>query len=154
VNKWQIICPVVSIGIVAVVFAMISGRSHHRYFIYAHSRMVGEELAATTNSPHLVQIGPGLQKRLSDFLVLPAGLSDVLIGDEPSPIGDGSACSRVVLSNATGGRLGIRLRQDVEPERFQVLGFWTITEPDGAANRSQPIRIETNRTSAAAGSDR
>jgi len=28
------------------------------------------------------------------------------------------------------------------------------TEPDGAANRSQPIRIETNRTSVAAGSDR
>ena len=27
-------------------------------------------------------------------------------------------------------------------------------EPDGAANRSQPIRAETNRTSAAAGSDR
>ena len=28
------------------------------------------------------------------------------------------------------------------------------SEPDGAANRSQPIRAETNRTSAAAGSDR
>lgn len=28
------------------------------------------------------------------------------------------------------------------------------TEPDGAANRSQPIRSETNSTSAAAGSDR
>jgi hypothetical protein len=27
-------------------------------------------------------------------------------------------------------------------------------EPDGAANRSQPIRSETNRTSVAAGSDR
>ena len=27
-------------------------------------------------------------------------------------------------------------------------------EPDGAANRSQPIRVETNPTSAAAGSDR
>jgi len=27
-------------------------------------------------------------------------------------------------------------------------------EPDGAANRSQPIRAETNRTSVAAGSDR
>jgi hypothetical protein len=28
------------------------------------------------------------------------------------------------------------------------------TEPDGAANRSQPIRGKTNRTSAAVGSDR
>jgi hypothetical protein len=30
----------------------------------------------------------------------------------------------------------------------------TFAQPDGAANRSQPIRVETNRTSAAAGSDR
>ena len=29
-----------------------------------------------------------------------------------------------------------------------------LTEPDGAANRSQPIRSETNRTSSAAGSRR
>jgi hypothetical protein len=29
-----------------------------------------------------------------------------------------------------------------------------MTQQDGAANRSQPIRVETNRTSAAAGSDR
>lgn len=28
------------------------------------------------------------------------------------------------------------------------------SEQDGAANRSQPVRVETNRTSAAAGSDR
>ncbi len=32
--------------------------------------------------------------------------------------------------------------------------FKGSAEPDGAANRSQPIRSETNRTSAAAGSDR
>jgi hypothetical protein len=89
VNKWQIICPVVAIAIVAVVFAMLSGRNHHRYFVYAHSRMIGEDLVATTNSPHLVQVDPALQKRLSEFLVSPAGLSDVLIGDEPSPNGDG-----------------------------------------------------------------
>ena len=30
----------------------------------------------------------------------------------------------------------------------------TSSEQDGAANRSQPIRSETNRTSSAAGSDR
>ncbi|HYG35351.1 MAG TPA: hypothetical protein VEC99_11230 [Clostridia bacterium] len=133
---------------------MISGRNHHRYFVYAHSRMVGEELAATTNSPHLVQIGSSLQKRLSEFLLPPAKLSLVLIGDEPPPIGDGAACSRVVLSNAAGKRLGIRLRQDTEPEKFHILGFWSIIEPGGSANRSQPVDSETNRTSSAAGSAR
>jgi len=41
--------------------------------------------------------------------------------------------------------------------RFHLLGESdgiTITEPDGAANRSQPIRSGTNSTSSAAGSDR
>ncbi len=153
-NKWQIICPLVAIAIVAVVFAMVSGRNHRRYYVYAQTRMIGQELIAATNSTRLVQIGSGLQKRLSEFLVSPVGVVEVELGDEPSPIGDGTACSRVIVSNATGGRLGIRLRQDVEPERFHVLGFWTITERDGPANGSQPIRSETNRTSPAAGSRR
>lgn len=128
-NKWQIICPIAAIATVVVVFAVISGRNHHRYFVYAQSRMVGEELATTTNSPHLVQVGLALRKQLSEFLVLPAGLSEVLVGDEPPPIGDGSACSRVILSNAVGGRLGIRLRQDAQQERFQVLDFWALPMP-------------------------
>ena len=41
---------------------------------------------------------------------------------------------------------------------FQSAGFWKIdeknAEPGGAANGSQPIRSETNRTSSAAGSRR
>ncbi len=149
-NKWQIICPLVAMAIVGVVFAIVSGSNHHRYYVYAQSRMIGEELVATTNSARLVHIGSGLQKRLSEFLVSPAGVAEVLLGDEPSPIGDGAACSRVIVSNAVGGRLGIRLRQDAKPERFHVLGFWTITE-DGAANGGQPIRSEKNSTPSAAG---
>ena len=112
--------------VAAAVFALLSGRSHHRYFVHAHSRMVGEELAATTNSPHLVQVGPGLQKQLSEFMASPARLSEVLLGDEPSPLGDGSASSRVVLSNAAGARLGVRLRQDKTPGKFHAVGFWTV----------------------------
>jgi hypothetical protein len=154
VNKWQIICPLAAIALVVIVFAMVSGANHRRYDVQAQTRMIGQELIATTNSTRLVQVGSGLQKRLSEFLTSPAGVADVTLGDEPSPIGDGTACSRLIVSNATGGRLGIRLRQDSEPERFHVLGFWTITEPDGAANGSQPIRSETNRTSSAAGSRR
>src|SRR2546426_7540907 len=97
---------------------MVSGRNHRRYYVYAQTWMIGQELIAATNSTRLVQIGSGLQKRLSEFLVSPVGVAEVELGDEPSPIGDGTACSRVIVSNATGGRLGIRLRQDAEPERF------------------------------------
>lgn len=43
---------------------------------------------------------------------------------------------------------GTLLRTDIS--RFQLLR----AQPDGAANRSQPIRAETNRKSVAAGSDR
>ena len=143
VNKWQIICPLVAIAIVAVVLVIVSGRNHHRYYVYAQTRMIGQELIAITNSTRLVHIGPGIQKKLSEFLSIPASVAEVLLGDEASPIGDGAACSRLIVSNAAGGRLGIRLRQDVEPERFHVLGFWTITEPNGGAKGSQPIRSET-----------
>jgi hypothetical protein len=134
-NKWQIICPLVAIALVVIVFTAIRGRAHRAYYIQAHTRMIGEDLIARTNSSHLVQIGPGLRKRLSDFLAFPSGVADVQLGDEPSPIGGGAACSRLVVSNVTGGRLGIRFRQDSAPERFHVLGFWTITEPVSGGHR-------------------
>ncbi len=141
-------------AIVAVGFAVVTGANHHRYYLYAQTRMIGQELIATTNSTRLVHLGSGLQKRLAEFLASPAGIAEAVLGDEPSPIGDGAACSRLVVSNAAGGRLGIRLRQDSEPERFHVLGFWTITEPDGAAKGNYPARSETNSTSSVDGSRR
>ena len=134
-NKWQIICPLVAIFLVAAVFSVISGRNHQRYYVYAHTRMIGEELLTSTNSAYLVQVGDDLEKRLSEFLVASAGVAEVELGDEPSPIGDGTACSRMIVSNAAGGRLGIRLRQDADPERFHVVSFWTITEPGTGGNR-------------------
>ena len=134
VNKWQIICPVVALAIVALVFAVIGGRVRHRYYLYAQTDIIGEELCTTTNSPRLAQIGPELQKRLADFLSSPSGVAEVQLDDVSSPIGDGSACSRLILSNAVEERIGIRLRQDSEPERFHVLGYWTVIEPGTAAN--------------------
>ena len=151
-NKWQIICPLVAMAVVAVIIAIMSGRNHHRHFVSAHTWMIGQELIATTNSARLVQIESGFQKELADFLASPAGIANVEFGDEPSPIGDGTACSRLIMSNAIGGRLGIRLRQDAEPERFHVLSFWSISVQHGPANGSRPIRPETNGRARAAGS--
>jgi hypothetical protein len=95
--------------------------------------MIGRDLIARTNSERLVQIGSALPLRLSSFLRSSSAVAEVKLGDEPSPIGDGTASSRLILSNAVGERLGIRLRSCAEPERFRVLGFWTVTEPSGAS---------------------
>jgi hypothetical protein len=50
---------------------------------------------------------------------------------------------------------GVDAIYDVEADKLiycQSVKY--IIEPDGPANRSQPVRSETNRTSAAAGSGR
>jgi hypothetical protein len=153
-NKWQIICPVLAMAFVAIFGLAGQGRRNHRYYISAQTRVIGEELTASTNSSRLAPIGAALRDRLCGFLAAQSGVADVLLGDEPSPVGDGTACSRLILSNAVGARLGIRLGQDAGPERFHVLGYWTITEPGAAANRSQPVGPGANQTSAAAGSGR
>ncbi len=150
-NKWQIICPVAAMVVLAVILFSRQARREARYYITTQTEMVGQELIRSTNSPRLAENGPGLQDRLSRFLVVPSGVANVMLGDEPPPLGDGTACSRLILSNAAGARLGIRLRQDAKADTFHVLGFWTITEPDGAANRGQPVGSGTNRTSAPAG---
>ena len=132
-NKWQIICPVVAMALVTVFGLAGQARRNARYYTSAQTEMIGQELVSATNSPRLVAVGPDLQNRLARFLASPGGVAKVLLGDEPSPIGDGTACSRLVLSNAVGGRLGIRLGP-AGREKFQALGFWTLTEPGAAPN--------------------
>src|SRR5438105_4317394 len=110
-NKWQIICPVVAIAIFALVTAMIHGRKERDHFIQMKTYGVGRDIIETTNSSHLTEIPPGLQARLSELLVSPTHIATVLLGDEPSPIGDGSAGSRLALTNEIADGVVIRLRQ-------------------------------------------
>jgi hypothetical protein len=140
-NKWQIIFPVAAMVVVAGVLAVMSGRKHHHADVIARTQMIGQDLIAKTNSPHLLRMSPLVQKRLAEFLQSKAGVAEVKLGDEPAPIGDGTASSRLILSNAAGVRLGIRLEQDSEPERFYFLGFWTITNPAGAAYTRKGERL-------------
>ena len=135
-NKWQIICPVVAIAVVAIFALGGQGRREHRYYVLAQTRMIGVELSRGSNSPRLAALGPALQARLSEFLTPQSGVAEVVLGDQPAPLGDGTACSRLVLSNSVGARLGIRLHQDPGLERFRVLGYWTITEPQHGSGRS------------------
>lgn len=127
-NKWQIICPVVALLLAATVFAVISGRSHRRAFVSAASQAVGRDLIASTNSARLVGINSDLQARLSSLLGSPTHVASVLFGDEPAPLGDGRACSRLVLTNNSGDGLLIRLRQADSPDIFQVLGFRSVSQ--------------------------
>jgi hypothetical protein len=139
-NKWQIICPVTALALVAI-FGLVSlGRREHRAYVIAQTRMIGVELTRGTNSPWLAEIKPALRARLAEFLTSKVAVAEVLPGDEPAPVGDGTACSRLILSNNVGERIGIRLQQDAGPERFHALGFWTITELQHGADPSQSFR--------------
>lgn len=122
-----------------------------RYFTTMMTYNVGKQLIETTNSSLIVAIGPELHAQLSRLLASTTHVASVRLGDEPAPVGDGRASSRVILTNALAHGLGIRLRLGSDPagqSRFDVLGHWEFSD---AANRGQPVSSETNRTSAAAG---
>ena len=125
-NKSQVIAPLVALVVAGVILALYQGRKHHRYFVNARSRQIGSDLIQRTNSVLLVQIGSGLREQLSQLLGSPTGVAEIRIGDEPAPIGDGSADSRLLLTNEQGKSLGIRLRQNADPEKFHVLGYWNL----------------------------
>ena len=122
-NKWQIICPVATMLVVGMVMAVVATRGQYRRIIIAASSSIGHDLITVTNSSRLVRLGPHLRARLSELLGSPTHVAAVLPGDAPRPDGDGSACSRLVLTNNAGQRLLIRLRQAGGSGMFDVVGF-------------------------------
>lgn len=119
-----------ALGIVALLFVGY-GYAHMRAMRRAWYWGIGAELIKTTNSTRLVAVGPGLHSKLSEFLSSPAAVAQVAHGDTAPPIGDGTATAQIILTNARGERLGIRLRRDDAISEFQgasnyhVAGFWT-----------------------------
>ena len=107
-----------------IVLVVVKTNQRHRQ-ISAASRVLGSDLIRATNSVHLVRMSPFLKARLEEMLASPTQLTGVVLGDEPSPAGDGSACSRLVLKNAKGERLLIRLRQ-AGNGKFEVVGFRSV----------------------------
>jgi hypothetical protein len=122
-NKWQIICPVVALLIAGTVAVNVAARSQHRGVIIAASSSLGHDLITETNSARLVRMSPFLRTKLSQLLGSPTHVAAVLSGDLPRPDGDGSACSRLVLTNSAGQCLVIRLRQADRSGKFDVVGF-------------------------------
>ena len=108
---------------------------------------MGYELRNTTNSAMLAGATPEFRADLAS--VLGQGTWDLI---DRSPPRDPWAVVRLVLTNAHGQALHMRLRDEFPSGRLRLLSYRRITEPGGPANRSQPVSPETNRTSAAAGS--
>lgn len=124
-NKQQIIAPLVTMGIVAVIGLFLVSRQHRREFLMHRAYSAGSEIINTTNSSFLRVIGPDLQGRLVELLGSPTVVEPVAFGDEPAPIGNGKASVRLFLKNQAGQRIAIRLRWNSDVEKFDVLGFWT-----------------------------
>src|ERR1700745_734849 len=101
-NKRAIIWSAVAIAIVAAVLVVLATK--HRLetsnqLITSRTYQIGQDLIAHRSSQHLAGLPPGLAGQLSNLLGSPTRVSTVLLGDEPPPIGDGSACSRLILTN-------------------------------------------------------
>jgi hypothetical protein len=126
-NRWQIICPVAALLVAGVVAGAIVIRKQHRVVVSMDSRALGSDLITVTNSPRLVRLSPFLRERLVQLLGSPTQVAAVLAGDAEPPTGDGSACSRVVLTNAAGNRLLLRLRE-AGTGKFEVVGFRNLSK--------------------------
>ena len=120
-NRWQIICPLTAVLVFGMVMVVVATKARHRAVITGASLAIANDLITATNSPHVLRVNPYLAAQLSKLLGSPTHIAAVLSGDEPS--GGGMACSRLVLTNAAGQRLLIRLRQAGRPGTFEVVGF-------------------------------
>jgi len=124
-NKSQIAVLVASLILAGGGFALYSGRQNHRYFIQSQSYAAGSSLINSNRSEKFLNLGVGLGTRWDSFARLPVRIESIQMGDEPAPIGDGQASSRVFFTNVATECLAIRMRWDDEQEKFHILGFWT-----------------------------
>lgn len=136
-NKTQLACLVVAIVTVLLAGVVMQARRHLHLYLMGSGRMIGEELIATTNSTRVVHLGPSLHSRLGDLLSSPAKVEEVRLGDAFEQ--DGRAQLSVVLGNQHGLRIGLRLRQAEEHDKFHILGHWTVSE--GQREPKEPFRI-------------
>jgi hypothetical protein len=73
---------------------------------------------------------PAVSRALAKFLTTPTAYDEIVYrGDEPSPIGDGTATHRLYMRNEHGAWIALRLLNDPKLEKFRVLGLFTPTNP-------------------------
>ena len=128
-NRWQVLGPIAAIALVIAVLGIFHQQKGHERIVSARTRNIGQDLIALTNSPRLLGLPRGFSTQLSSLLVSPTRVSEVLLGDDSAPLGDGSACSRLILTNELGRGLQMRLGSTGDPEKFRILGYWPLDNP-------------------------
>jgi hypothetical protein len=96
---------------------------------------VAWDLMRTANSTNLTGIGTEFRADLAAILSAPTDRI-ALVGDEPPPRGDGTACSRLILTNTQRQTLHLRLQEEPGSGKFHLLSYWRTTEPSSPANRN------------------
>jgi hypothetical protein len=127
-NKWQIICPAGAVVLLLLLTApayVKRIRMHRQDVIIENAIWVARDLESKTNSDLLDRIPPRVQQELSSFLTTPTAYVETLrFGDEPPPLGDGTATHRVYIRNLDDKFIALRLRYDSNLRKFHLLGFW------------------------------
>lgn len=165
-NKWQIICPVVTILIVGILAASQHGRSQTRGMRAAIDRHLGTVLGELENRqesgrfPSVQSAQSALQDEAVAKRVHVTSLftTDSLYYNPNQPVIGSDAlvlCARVreALWGIQADRKVRRLAEAEVQEAHLVL-LSSRAELNGAADGSQPFHSDTNRTSPAAGSRR
>ena len=128
-NNWKILGPAVAVVLVAAASAIAVKQTGYRRIVSEGTRNVGHDLITQTNSSRLANLPLGFAPQLSTLLAAPTQISAVLMGDDPAPLGDGSACSRLILTNQSARGIHLRLGQTQDPEKFRILGYWPLETP-------------------------
>jgi hypothetical protein len=128
--------------VVAGAWLTARAKQERRDLMLAISMSVGADLVHATNSPALTGVTAELQ---SDVKQIQASPTQAVVqpGDDDPPAGDGRAYARLLLTNAIGQTLSLRLRPESEPgtglRKFRVIGY-RKTAANAAANAAPPHR--------------
>jgi hypothetical protein len=133
-NKRRILWPagvVVVVAAVTMVVAMKHRLDASNQIITSRTHQIGQDLISHASSAQLIGLPPGLAGQLSNLLSSPTHVATVLLGDEPPPVGDSSACSRLILTNQLAKGLELRLSWASAPDKFRILGYWPTSSNPG-----------------------
>jgi hypothetical protein len=107
-----------------VLVAMTHRLGSSKQAIAARTYQIGQDLISRGTSTQLAGLPPGLPGQLSNLRSSPTTVAAVLLGDEPPPVGDGSACSRLILTNQLAKGLELRLCPAFTGDKLRILGYW------------------------------
>jgi len=118
--------------LLVVVVAMAHRQAASNQILIARTRQIGQDLISHANSAQLPGLPPGMAGQLANLLGSPTHVAAVLLGDEPPPVGDGSACTRLILTNQLAKGLKIRLGPASTPDKLRIMGYWPTSSSPGA----------------------